>query len=499
MDTRRTSVSGSRWLPSTDVQTVSHRTVVGLCAFALCVLAIHASRAADARTGPIPERTISKPSPLRACPDGQSRVFVDSEVEPSIAFDPSRRRAVVVYQQDRFPDGAARGIAAVSSTDGGRIWRRTILPVGFCAGSSDPEPFRTSDPWVSIGPDGRVYALASNVAVVSRDGGRTWTNPVALDRPSSSVLLDKGSLTADPVRAGVAYAVWARFRRPASGAPVESDAMLSRTKDGGRTWSAAKVILEHGRGAGSISSVMLADPRRGRLYHFAFWQVGPQPGLDHLSSLVCQWSVNDGASWTSARRIARVRTVAGRARDPSTGRQIRTGFAVPSFAVDRSSGALYAVWQDSRFAADRVDQILLSSSRDGGRTWTSPVRVSRAVSQAFVPTVAVSSRGTIGVAYYEAPKRRVSTPTPIQYWLAISHDGGRTFSRRAIGSPFSLRFAPLIDSVPELAVPPGLFLGDYMGLDASDGRFHVAFVTANTTASNRTDVRYAVVAGERAR
>jgi hypothetical protein len=190
-------------------------------------------------------------------------------------------------------------------------------------------------------------------------------------------------------------------------------------------------------------------------------------------------------------------TVAGRTRDPSTGKKIRTGYEVPSFTVDRGSGALYAVWQDSRFARGRVDQIVLSSSRDGGRTWARPVRVSRAGSQAFVPTVAVTPRGAVGVAYYESPTRRVSRRASIQYWLAVSRNAGRTFSRRAVGRAFSLRFAPLIDSVPELAVPPGLFLGDYMGLDASDGRFHLAFVTANETRSNRTDVRYAVVAGDR--
>jgi hypothetical protein len=64
---------------------------------------------------------------------------------------------------------------------------------------------------------------------------------------------------------------------------------------------------------------------------------------------------------------------------------------------------------------------------------------------------------------------------------------------RVTARAFSLRTAPLLQGIPELAVPPGLFLGDYMGIDASDGRFHLAFVTANASNANRTDVRYAVV------
>ena len=468
---------------------------IPLCALGstICLVYLPSSSAAVRGASAVTAITISKPSPFRNCPDGQLRVFVNGEVEPSIALGRAARRIVVVYQQDRFPDGAARGIAASFSTTGGRSWNRSVLPVGLCGHGRDPQPIRTSDPWVSIGADGRVYALASYAAVSSKDGGRTWTAPVALQRPSSTFLLDKGSLTADPERAGVAYAVWARFLRPPSGPPVESEAMLSRTMDGGITWSSPKVILEHGQGAGSISSVILPDPKRGRLYHFAFWQVGPEPDSAHRSRLVMQWSADGGVTWTTPKGLASVRTVAGRAKDPSTGRQIRTGYVVPSFAVERSSGALFAVWQDSRFASDRADQIALSSSRDGGKTWTSPVRVSRAGRQAFVPNVAVTPSGTIGIAYYEAPIGRSRQRAPIQYWLAVSRNGGRTFSRRAIGPPFSLRLAPLIDPVPELAVPPGLFLGDYMGLDASDGRFHLAFVTANGTKANRTDVRYAVV------
>ena len=42
-------------------------------------------------------------------------------------------------------------------------------------------------------------------------------------------------------------------------------------------------------------------------------------------------------------------------------------------------------------------------------------------------------------------------------------------------------------------MPPGLFLGDYMGLVAQGTEFHVAYVTTNAAADNPTDVRYALV------
>jgi hypothetical protein len=469
------------------------RGVVGLLVVLASFLQLPSSSAARAGTAlPVSADTISRPSPFRQCADGHMGVFVNAEVEPSLALEPKRRRIVVSYQQDRFADAAARGIAASFSDDGGRSWKRSVLPVGFCAHSRNRQPFRTSDPWVSIGPDGRIYALASYAAVSSRDGGRTWTRPVALQRPTNDFLLDKGSLTANPNRPGVAYAVWARFRRSATGPPDESDAMLSRTSDGGQTWSTPKVILEHGHQAGPISSVILPDSRRHRLYHFAFWEVGAVPRLDRPSKLIVQRSTDDGATWTAARDIALGLTIA-RAKDPSSGRQIRTGAVVPSFAVDQRSGALYAVWQDSRFASRKVDQIVLSHSRDGGTTWTPPMRVSRAGKQAFIPTIAVTPSGTVGIAYFEMSLGRTGEIAPVQYFLAMGKKGSRSFVRRPVGRPFNFRQAPLLKGVPELAAPPGLFLGDYMGIDAGDGKFHLAFVTANASSTNRTDVRYAVV------
>jgi len=77
--------------------------------------------------------------------------------------------------------------------------------------------------------------------------------------------------------------------------------------------------------------------------------------------------------------------------------------------------------------------------------------------------------------------------------LATSTNGGTTFARRTVGRPFDLAAAPLMQSVPELAVPPGLFLGDYMGMDAAANRFRLAFVTTNPTQTNATDVHYSVV------
>lgn len=436
--------------------------------------------------------TVSGPTPFSSCRDDARTVVRNAEVEPSLAVDPRRpARVYVAYQQDRFRDGAARGVVVATTNDSGRTWHRSVIRVGFCA-TGARTPFRVTDPWVSVGPDGRAYVLASSSATTSNDGGAHWAPPVALATRTAGTLPDKGSLTADPAHAGVAYAVWARFVIPGHGPPVQSDAMLAKTTDGGRTWSSPKVILPRGPEAGSIASVIVPDPRRSRLYHFAFWQVGVVPSLRNPGRLVVQSSNDGGAHWSRPHAIGLAYTLALASREAFSGDKIRTGFAVPSFAVDRRGGTLYAVWQDARFSGRRFDQIVFARSRDGGRTWSRPQRTSRPSVQAFVPVVAVAPNGTVGVAFYETAAGRSRHRVATRYVLATSRDAGRTFARRTVGPAFDLAAAPLMQSVPELAVPPGLFLGDYMGIDGATNRFHLAFVTTNPSRTNATDVRYAV-------
>ncbi|OXH80978.1 hypothetical protein CA830_42170, partial [Burkholderia multivorans] len=103
---------------------------------------------------------------------------------------------------------------------------RTPQPFSACApGGLKYE--RASDPWVSFGPDGTAYSVSisfnqsnnSNAvaASVSTDGGQTWSSPAVLianDEPTTQFFNDKESVTANPVKAGTAYAVWDRLELP---------------------------------------------------------------------------------------------------------------------------------------------------------------------------------------------------------------------------------------------------------------------------------------------
>lgn len=108
---------------------------------------------------------ISGADPFRACP-GPATVTRASEVEPSVAVDPDQPSfAVAAWQQNRNTRGAAQGIVAATSSDGGRTWGPAALPrLTRCTGG--PYPL-ASDPVVSIGTD-RTYLLSIAVRATAR-------------------------------------------------------------------------------------------------------------------------------------------------------------------------------------------------------------------------------------------------------------------------------------------------------------------------------------------
>ena len=162
---------------------------------------------------------------------------------------------------------------------------------------------------------------------------------------------------------------------------------------------------------------------------------------------------------------------------------MRTGDIVPSIAVDPQSGAVYVVWEDSRFSSGARDGIALSTSTDEGVHWSPPVRVNGALaSQAFTPSVAVA-QGKVGVTYTDLRNDDPADNTRLlaTVWLAVSSDGGANFQESAAGGPFDIRNAP--------RTVEGYFVGDYQGLVGLGAVFLPFFVMGNDgNIANRTDV-----------
>ncbi|GII20405.1 exo-alpha-sialidase [Planosporangium mesophilum] len=444
---------------------------------------------------------LSQGDPYAGCTIGAtptSVLYPGAEVEPSIAVNRRRPAQVVAaWQQDRWSDGGAHGLAGAYSSDGGRSFRRFTWPVSRCApGGLHYE--RASDPWISIGPDGTVYGSALSfdgssprnavVAVTSYDGGRTWRNTTEVIRDTEIAYFnDKNSVTADPVRAGSAYQVWDRFTTSPDGTRfVNGPTYLSVTRDFGRTWSAPRVIVEMAPYQQTIGNVIVGDPRTGVLYDFytSIQYTDETASNVVFSRFEVVRSADAGRTWSRPAVVARDTGVLDT--DPNTGAALRTGAGLPSPAIDPATGELYVAYEGSDFTGGAYNQIQLVHSGDGGRTWSTPVRVNRDTgTPAFTPTVAVTDSGDVGVTYYDLrtlkPGNTATLPTGT--WLTVSPRGGARFGDER-------QIAPVFDGL-RAPVAGGYFLGDYQGLAADDDTFRAVFVTTNDGGNdNRTDVRY---------
>ena len=166
------------------------------------------------------------------------------------------------------------------------------------------------------------------------------------------------------------------------------------------------------------------------------------------------------------------------------------GGALPDIAVDPGSGALYVVWEDSRFSGTH-DDIALSKSIDSGRTWTAPVKVNQTPVPvfAFTPAVDVLPNGTVAVTYYDI---RNNTPAPgllTDYFVVHSHDGDATWSESRITS------TSFDDETAPVAEDRNYFIGDYQGLANNGSTFKSFIVQTNSgNLANRTDVFATTVA-----
>jgi len=443
---------------------------------------------------------------------GQSgTVFSNSEVEPWVDVNPSNPKNIVgSVQQDRWDNGGARGLVAGVSFNGGKTWQTVVIPgISLCSGGSYD---RSTDPWVTFSPNGVVHQLALSfndvappfeprdfdhalLASKSTDGGLTWSEPIEVVRDlDANVFNDKQSITADPHGSNFVYAVWDRLIFPPSErasviagfvtAAFRGPAWFSRTTDAGATWEPARQIFDPGQENQTIGNQIVVLPdgdlinvfdlitiRRGALQTGAFFNVALIRSEDHGVT----WGPQAQSGKLVPITISQLRTIG--VTDPETGDPVRTGDIIPDIAVDPTSGALYAVWQDARFRG--VDEVAFAQSTDGGFTWSAPVKINGTPSssvpgnmQAFTPSVDVAADGTIAVTYYDFRNNDSGMDLKTDYFVIHCHpSAGCTSSGnwgneiRLTSTSFDLRQAPFAR---------GFFVGDYEGL-ASNGSDFVAF------------------------
>jgi hypothetical protein len=371
--------------------------------------------------------------------------------EPSVAVNPSNPQQVVAVFQDNAH--------AAYSQDSGHSWQ--------VAEGVDPKNYRVSGD-VSTTFDNKGHAFICYIAFDklgsfnywahgasrngifvrrSLDGGKTWEAdhiPVAEQPTAAGIPFeDKPYIVADNTQskyAGNLYVGWTRWRL------TDSQMVLSRSTDDGKTWSQPVEIDAHpglprddNGAAEGFSGAVAPD---GTLY--TIWSQD--------DDIMLNVSRDGGKTFAHARPIIHTAPImfAIDTLDRANG--------FPQIDVDPKSNRLYVSWTDYR---NGDLDIFVSTSEDHGKHWTAPTRVNNdpihnGIEQFFQWLAVDPVDGSVNVVFYD---RRLDPQNRKQIVvLARSTDGGHSFNNYAwTDDQFQVR---------------DVFFGDYSGLAAYGGRVY---------------------------
>jgi BNR repeat-like domain len=382
-----------------------------------------------------------------------------TQVEPdTFAFG---HTIVSAFQSGRFFDGGASNIGWATSTNGGETWIHGFLP-GTTIFATPPGPskyHRVSDPSVAYDAKHKVWIISylaffSGTSVqtdvlVSRstDGGRTWGLPVPVNTSGASN--DKNWTVCDDTSSSPFYGhCYTEFDNFSNINLVQ----MSTSTDGGLSWGAAKTTPDH---ACVIGGQPLVQPN-GTV-------IVPIDDCSEVTLLAFR-STDGGKSWSRVTLVAQLLSIF----DPGA---LRSG-PLPSAEMDRS-GKVYVVWEDCRFEPPNcfANDIVMVTSTDGLH-WTLPRRIpidpiGSGVDH-FIPGLAVdrSTAGRsahLGLAYYYYPNINCNFSTcQLNVGFLSSTNGGASWSSaKHLAGPMDLTWLPLTTL--------GFMVGDYISTSIVPG------------------------------
>ncbi|AUG82062.1 hypothetical protein CFP65_7483 [Kitasatospora sp. MMS16-BH015] len=291
-----------------------------------------------------------------------------------------------------------KGIGFARSLDGGGSFGAPVtLP-----GSVGQKGARSWDPAVTVAPDGKVYAafMVSRagqtypVVDVSTDHGATFGVAGSITPPDGNNWGDRDFIAVGPD--GTLYLTWdygpsaaaVTFLCAPNGscafATGDVNAVLQKSTDGGRTWSAMSHVSPGYPDSGGDSAPVLVEPDGSIDVLYQGHTVTDVP-TDNLTvaRTYATRSTDGGASWSPPVAVG-----------AGAGTMDNGEWWIDGSEALGPDGTLYATWDTQGASSDTG---WLSYSRDHGASWSAPAQVTPDSSNA--PHIMQVVAGPAGLAY----------------------------------------------------------------------------------------------------
>jgi Neuraminidase (sialidase) len=159
----------------------------------------------------------------------------------------------------------------------------------------------------------------------------------------------------------------------------------------------------------TIGDQIVVDRQSGALYgFFNLIRNRSNAGGHRAYNVAFVKSTDGGATWSAPNVIAALQTAGvsdPNNLDPETNAPpapSRTGDIIPEPAINPNNGQLYVIWQDSRFNGFASDEVVISTSSNGGGTWSPPELVNAHTGQPpYDPSVYINTGGVVAVSSFQ--------------------------------------------------------------------------------------------------
>jgi hypothetical protein len=445
----------------------------------------------------------------------------DYQGEIQVAVNPNNPNQIVAAANTWDEMGGACGTyglqAVFYSSDGGATWGYTCPPDGPAYGlncaalgggtfGSDPAVAWNSNNEVFLNHMLLCYNGSYHYAIVvarSADGGATWSAQGIVKNNWATTTLEDKNLYAIDNNAGSPffgrhYACWDR----------SNNEKIAYSTDNGASWT--EVDLPTAPSGGIDLGCDIAVQKNGTVH--VIWD-SLACGVVSCSNERTYYtrSTNGGVSWSSPVLVSDPNLVGFSGANCPSAQDDRCIGILGSIGVDNSGGAcdgtLYVTYDDFPSGGNvNNSDIFVRRSTDGGNTWSAAVRVNDDGSGGrvqFHPYLVVDqSNGTPVVAWHDA--RNDSNNRALDFFVSRSGNCGAGFEPNVQASQPSSEFnnstisSSNMSSTANANYNPNQY-GEYMGLDAGNGKAYLAwsdtrhYFPSFTTEPQRDNVGFVAV------